>query len=1381
MPSQPARRPVEVILALVLLIAGWAWIGIQHQALWLRLPDIAMERYVADQTSAPIDTPISVDSLQPLCTDAPSRLAGLWPRRARDQLAACLYDDARLTGDASARDTLALYDARLVHQMEQARGWLQAFEAEAPDHRAELLAALARIRSKTGDSLLKPLLPALQQREAIDPPLTSTALNAAIASDLRARLARAEETHRKVLGSASPAAQKARELGLLITGKRIALDYSDAPPSAHFATDRTSLAESLEWLRRGQGYAQRGFKLETLHGVPMAIGGAALLTVLAALVAGNALLPWVLGGQLLGVGAVVLSDIALTGAPALRYLADRQFIRMGLGETSLPLMGYVPLGNVQAALWLPLILVAVLVLLLGTLRTGQSLAAWPIRQWVRWANNGHSTHFQALGLVLLASTCVLLLGMPAAISELLILLGCIGVAGYLARQAPHANAGAGLQRHSMLVVSAALVLAVGGAVLRSDLGHALVATAMACAFFWLFGGLTLRIALAGLFAGGVFALTWSHITGQVDGPLGVLATILPTHANERLEAMLDPWHATSSDLARARWLIESARDGGWGPGLVPWQGLMADGAQAGLPLQGPSDYVLSLVVAEWGLAGGFTLLTLTLYIFASAAFLGLRSALHPGMPAVARWLTAIGGFGCLVMTAKALLSMAGVAGLLPLTGLPVALLGYGAVGNFAALLYLTLALGCRRVDIQETPGVVTRAKNAQQGAVRLRSTLLAGAGLGVLGTSLAAGIILLTSEDSPTNHQARQRFELAQAVAAALVSSPTTSTGLLPCAELGFAVAAWNSRLAGLPAPRRYLDAQRLLASDAAGTDCRRLAGKLGGMLHHELSALLAFQEVSGSSPMVRVRQDAPGPHRPQADPRNYNTANAFRSLPGCLRTDTTDADCTPGAAPIPDHTDPWLRQELAPRLQAALREPTRTRPINGRSTPIGPELSLSLAPDIQALAQQIADCQTGLRRGDDCRPVAPRDETARRRFESSNALRAGALGIVVTEVDSGRIVALAGALSDCSLEALGRKAEADANKRTAAVTGQAPCAQLPDRRSNWLLTRSPALWMVPPGSALKELGLAAAIDRGLIPVSEDARWKGILAESHDNESVQRITLASGPRYLELLAAAGFGAPAQDILWGGAHTGTTRWLIDAHEGQRGLKPAEMDFDTLKRIRRDKEAGVDIDRLHGHTQVTRYLAARRLADSVVGGADLRISALGLADTWRRLELRARGKDSAPALHLVHQVGKPPAMITLGNLAPSSAVRAMALTTGVTASAWKGTAQGSCRVVFGQCPADGILDLAGKTGTADFLDGEDSPWVKPGLQLPAKLFGGVFTVGGKRYSVGVMALRVREAGTRSLELQSSAPAEAALTLIRQLREANAKASGPKPAPI
>jgi len=141
--------------------------------------------------------------------------------------------------------------------------------------------------------------------------------------------------------------------------------------------------------------------------------------------------------------------------------------------------------------------------------------------------------------------------------------------------------------------------------------------------------------------------------------------------------------------------------------------------------------------------------------------------------------------------------------------------------------------------------------------------------------------------------------------------------------------------------------------------------------------------------------------------------------------------------------------------------------------------------------------------------------------------------------------------------------------------------------------------------------------------------------------------------------------------------------------------------------------------------------------------------------------------APASHLLERAGRTVRDVPLHWVSPAAAQRALVVTGGITASAWGGTAQGSCRVVFGACPAQGLPGLSAKTGSSDFLLEEDGPHAKPGLQLPAKLFGGVFTAAnGKRYAIAAMALRVREGKSQTLELRSSAPAEAALTLMRQM---------------
>ena len=316
-------------------------------------------------------------------------------------------------------------------------------------------------------------------------------------------------------------------------------------------------------------------------------------------------------------------------------------------------------------------------------------------------------------------------------------------------------------------------------------------------------------------------------------------------------------------------------------------------------------------------------------------------------------------------------------------------------------------------------------------------------------------------------------------------------------------------------------------------------------------------------------------------------------------------------------------------------------------------------------------------------------------------------------------------------------------------------------------------MWLTPPGSSLKELSVVAGIDAGLVSPGTDAYWKGILAESHERQPVQRLALAAGKRYLDVLAGAGYGHGQLEVMWGGRKADDghapfrARWSGDAYTGTDSLRATSMPLDEAEKIRKEKLAGVNVDKRYGHDVMAEFVAARKLSDAALGGGDIRINALGLTEIFAALDLRARGRTQAPALHLVEQPGLATPVRTLSWVSQQAASRALGITGGVTASAWKGTAQGSCRVVFGACPAQGLPGLSGKTGTSDFLEREDGTDAKQGLQLPAKLFGGVFTgADGKRYAVAVMALRVRQTGTATLELQSSAPAEAALTLMREM---------------
>jgi hypothetical protein len=660
-------------------------------------------------------------------------------------------------------------------------------------------------------------------------------------------------------------------------------------------------------------------------------------------------------------------------------------------------------------------------------------------------------------------------------------------------------------------------------------------------------------------------------------------------------------------------------------------------------------------------------------------------------------------------------------------------------------------------------------------------------------------------------HVAHARLALAQSLAVSMVPKTPDSAAavapVLPCDELGNAVAAWNLRLSALQRPVRVatgdphapalvtsalqLDAARLSAEQPVADHyaCRTLARTLGQMLDTDLPRLVGRQTTAhaASTPSDAARLSVfDKPRALGARQIDYATANAWWGRPGCMLPaeglPNTCAQQSPGgpkgwtAETLGTEvvTDIWLQRNLAPQLYVAQRTPSGTATLNHHAVAVGPALGLTLEPALQQAAQRTADCATGRLHGADCEAVLPKDPAWRQRhYGTPDALRSGAMGIVVAEVDSGRVVAMAGAVSDCTLDHLGQSAQADAKGNMLALRDGSHCAQLPDQRSAWLAQQAPALWMVPPGSALKPFSLVAGMDAGVIGAGGDDYWKGILAESHERLPIQRTALAAGQRYLDVLAGVGFGQPPPELLWGGLTTPEgkplqrTKWSAETYGGTQTLRATNMPLAQAEQIRREKLAGVNVDKRYGEAVTTEFVAARKLADASVGGGDIRINALGLVDAWRALDLRARGHASATALHLLEQ---PKMVIPSKSLAwasPRAAARVLGMTTGVTASAWKGTAQGSCRVVFGACGTQGLTVLSGKTGSSDFLTEEDGPFVKPGMQLPAKLFGGVFAApDGKRYAVAVMALRVREGNKRTLELTSSAPAEAALTMMRSM---------------
>ncbi|MBL8331038.1 MAG: FtsW/RodA/SpoVE family cell cycle protein [Rubrivivax sp.] len=1402
--ARTLRRAAALLAVALLFAAGWAFLAQAHALLWQRLPAGSIDRFVADRIPAPLPRPAGLAALGQACAQAPQGWQ-TWRRATwRQALARCL-DDPRLQAQAETAQTAVKgFEAQIQGQLQAAEAWLAAFDAEHRPLAEALSQELADARQQPG--ILTPLAQAaLALRAQLGLPAATSPREAVGRSEpvdraARALRARVDSTRTQLQAWLPlPLAERLPRLALMAAGLSLEHDHGVYPPAPQLTPDRGSLAEALEWQRKAQGFQQRGFSLPALQALPGVLMLSAVLVLGVSLWAGRLraapLLAWTAASLLLGAGALILTDLALTGEPALRYLAERQFIRFGLGDQSVPLS--LPLPPALAAslgvpaLWWPLLALVPLLALLGRLRDGRSVWLAPVHGWVQASADPRWGWLTLLALVAFGAGAVLFLGMPAAVSEGLILLGALGLATYVARQAPLANTLDSVQWHHLLIAGLAVLAGLAGSVLRGDLGHALVALALALAFLVLMGGRATRLGLWLALVLGLALLASSLWQGHAVAPLAWLTERLPPHAQDRMLALFEPFTASASDLARVRWLMASAGAEGWGPGYVPWQGLAPGAAHQGLPLQGPSDYVLALAVAQWGAWGGVALVAAPLLLLAASGAAGLHTALRPGQGMGVRFLAALGAWGCLMMAFKVLLSLGGVAGVLPLTGLPVALLGYGPVTHAAALFYLALVWGTAAVVPAQPAALLIQPAQRGAGPVRRRLAFVAAAALLLLLLFLAGSLALLLQSLPAQSavHVSSTRLQMARALTAALTEAPPDATtapadgaaGSPLCPELEGAIQAWNRELAALrqavrlaakgaqPVHALRVDSQRL-ASQLTPEDssaCRRTARTLGRMLATDLPRLIGAQrahEALSPDPLAAFE-----PPR-QVGPRqgDYSTPDLWWGLPGSLQAPQT----------LPQ--DPWLQRELEPRLAQALRQPARQVSVNHRSVAQGPALALTLDARLQPALQRLAECYAGQRHGADCEAVAPAQAEARSRY-FEGGLRAGAIGVMVADVDTGRIVAMAGAVSDCSFSQLSQAATRDAKGQLPALRAGQACAQLPDRRSAFVAHQHPALWMVPPGSALKMLAYGAGVDRSLVPLADDGRWTSILARSEERLPVQDLALAAGPSYLALLHGLGFGAPLPDLLWGGAERTATaaapaspaarggwqRWQAERFAGTAGLRPTGMSLAQAERIRAEKQAGINVDQLYGAAAMTEFLAARRLADAAVGGGDVRVNALGLLSIWQALDRRARGLPDAPELHLLEAGQQAVPRRPVDQLSPAAARRTLAVTAGVSASAWQGTAQGSCRRVFGQCPADGLPRLSGKTGSADFLEHEDGPTVKAGQQWPSKLFGGVFTgADGRRYAVAAMALRVRQGDSSTLELSSSAPAEAAFTAARLL---------------
>lgn len=470
-----------------------------------------------------------------------------------------------------------------------------------------------------------------------------------------------------------------------------------------------------------------------------------------------------------------------------------------------------------------------------------------------------------------------------------------------------------------------------------------------------------------------------------------------------------------------------------------------------------------------------------------------------------------------------------------------------------------------------------------------------------------------------------------------------------------------------------------------------------------------------------------------------------------------------------------------------------------GGATPQGRELELSLDPTLQAVMQRTAECFTGNKAN--CPQVLPKPlAQADPRFSpTSSALRAGAAAFLLVHEASGRVLAMGGSVSDCSKRMLGRKAVALPSGGLPVFADSADaCSQFPDaRHADWMgnglspqgyrdlkpgealtlpagLAMDPSQWTCPPGSTAK-IGLAVACQKAGLMTQGDAFVRAKFAVSSDNDYFKGLALRCVDAYRALYAH--YAEPFWLIHPQGAMTrsGFVGWAPQAWPKELPAGPTLQAADYLALDGKDARRQRKRLRLDSATQQA-LATSRYIATIAIGNGGHQSTLASHAALLRGVGLASQGLGKAPVLHLVKDRGL--AVPELSLQAWPDAVgsqRVLSWLGGVTGAS--GTARQACLRVVGNCPAAGLSDVQGKTGTSDITTEEDVNLVKRGFPdpVPSKLFVARFRVDGQWYVVASQVLRARDPATRALD-ESNAAAELGLLARRALLNAR----GPQVSP-
>ena len=465
-----------------------------------------------------------------------------------------------------------------------------------------------------------------------------------------------------------------------------------------------------------------------------------------------------------------------------------------------------------------------------------------------------------------------------------------------------------------------------------------------------------------------------------------------------------------------------------------------------------------------------------------------------------------------------------------------------------------------------------------------------------------------------------------------------------------------------------------------------------------------------------------------------------------------------PGGALYRHYTTPG---DDATAVPVPARGPNRID-IGGAPVDVGFSIDLTIDPSLQALAQRFAACYTG--RDDVCRAFGvTRNEDAGRalgyRLLEHAQVRMAAIAVI--DVGSGRIEALAGAMSPCTRQ------EYDGPGRAAQCDKRLP---YPVRYRPDALQNAAVFHDAMPGSTIKPIMAAAFLtdgadgarllssERADIARSAGAApatnlLRGQLARSDSIRFLDRMFCAdknfapgcARPREIQAMALAfgwnvGCARPSDgcgkhDLLFGRAsdaqgEDGDARTLTFAVAYGRLLaEPVEGRTTAPFRLRsnfaldplrlQQCAAGTDGRR---HTPDDWGKCRREVVDAVSEGwgqGQARASALGVAGMMAALAASANGQTKVRRPHLGEAMrgagtaptAGPPSTATGVGLADAQPTRipkevAEVIVSGLSFSHRAGTARPACEQVFDARACAKMEWIAGKTGTPSFRNDDRS---------------------------------------------------------------------------